>query len=231
MDTADRVLPGLDKRLSATADRVLRRRGVEIRTGTSVTEATADGVHLSDGSFLATKTLAWCVGVRPDPFVGGLGFKTDQGRVEVNEYLTVEGHDEIYVCGDAAAVPDLTRPGEITAMTAQHAQRQGVLVASNIAASYGQGRRSAYKHHDLGFTVDLAGAAAANPFQIPLAGLPALAVTGGYHLLALPSNRLRVAASWLLSRSTRRRSVQLGFVRGGEVPLEVARPEESHPAG
>ena len=49
LDLADRVLPELDPRLSTTADRVLRGRGVEVRMGTSVEEATGDGVRLTDG--------------------------------------------------------------------------------------------------------------------------------------------------------------------------------------
>ena len=52
LDIAPRVLPELDRRLSATADRVLRRRGVEVRTETSVKEATREGVLLSDGDHL-----------------------------------------------------------------------------------------------------------------------------------------------------------------------------------
>ena len=44
LDVAERVLPGLDDRLAATADRVLRERGVDVRMGVSVAEATMDGV-------------------------------------------------------------------------------------------------------------------------------------------------------------------------------------------
>jgi NADH:ubiquinone reductase (H+-translocating) len=224
LDTADRVLPGLDKRLSRTADRVLRKRGVEICMGTSVKEATADGVHLSDGNFVATRTLVWCVGVRADPFVNSLGLETDKGRLVVDEFLAVPGQPEVFACGDAAAVPDLTRPGQVTAMTAQHAERQGKLAANNVSASLGHGNRKAYRHHDLGFTVDLAGlSAAANPLRIPLGGLPAFAVTSGYHLLALPANRVRVANNWAISAVTGRQAVQLGLVRAGQVPLDTAK--------
>jgi NADH:ubiquinone reductase (H+-translocating) len=222
LDTADRVLPGLDKRLGRTADRVLRRRDVEVRMGTSVKEATADGVHLSDGDFVASRTLVWCVGVKADPFIDSLGKKTAKGRLVVDEYLTVQDNPDVFACGDAAAVPDLTRPGEVTAMTAQHAERQGKLAAVNVAASLGFGTKKAYRHHDLGFTVDLAGgSAAANPFGVPLSGLPALAVTSGYHLLALPSNRARVAADWFFGAFSRRQAVQVGLVRAGQVPLDT----------
>lgn len=225
VDTADRVLPQLDVRLARAADRVLRDRGVDIRLTTSVQEATAEGVRLSDGEFVPTRSLIWCVGVRPDPLVERLGLETRQGRLVVDEFLTVPGHPDVYACGDAAAVPDLTRPGEITGMTAQHATRQGKTVAGNIAASYGRGRRRPYEHHDLGFVVDLGGLdAAANPVGVPLAGLPAKVVTRGYHLLSMPGNRVRVAADWLLDTLLPRQGVQLGLVPPNAVPLDSALP-------
>jgi NADH dehydrogenase len=226
IDTADRLLPQLDLRLSRSADKTMRERGVEVLLKTSVKQATAEGVHLSDGDFVPTKSLIWCVGVRPDPLVEGLGLETKQGRLVVDEFLTVPGHPEVYACGDAAAVPDLTRPGEITGMTAQHATRQGTTVAKNIAASYGHGRRRAYKHHDLGFVVDLGGLdAAANPLGIPLSGLVAKMVTRGYHLLSMPGNRVRVSADWLLDAVLPPQGVQLGLVPATAVPLESAFPD------
>jgi NADH dehydrogenase len=159
--------------------------------------------------------------VRPDPLVEEIGLKTQRGRLVVDEYLTVPGHPEVYAVGDAAAVPDLTRPGEITPMTAQHAQRQGKRAAHNVAASYGEGRRRPYKHHDLGFLVDLGGTqAAANPVGVSLDGPPAKVVTRGYHLLALPGNRIRTATDWLLDAALSRQVVQLGLVPPTAVRLE-----------
>jgi NADH:quinone reductase (non-electrogenic) len=226
LDLADRVLPGLDPRMSREAEHVLRARGVDVRTGLSVAEATHDGVRLTDGSFVRTRSLIWCVGVRPDPLVGDLGLETEQGRLVVDPYLAVPGHPEIVACGDAAAVPDLTRPGEITAMTAQHATRQGRTAARNVAASYGGGERRAYKHHDLGFVVDLGGLdAVANPVGVSLAGLPAVAVTRGYHLLSIPGNRIRVGSDWVFGAVVPRQAVQLGLVTAASVPLESTAPE------
>ncbi|MGN9778470.1 NAD(P)/FAD-dependent oxidoreductase [Micromonospora sp. H33] len=226
LDVAPRVLPEMDRRMSDTADRVLRRRGVDVRMGTSVGLATADGVKLTDGDYVPTCTLVWCVGVRPDPFVAQLGLRTEKGRLVTDEYLNVPGFPEVYACGDAAAVPDPTGPGKICGMTAQHAQRQGKLVAHNIAASYGQGRRKPYRHRELGWVVDLGGKdAAANPLKVSLSGLPAKAVTRGYHLLAMPSNRARVGADWLLDATLPRPAVQLGLVPANAVPLESSSPE------
>ncbi|MGW8397402.1 NAD(P)/FAD-dependent oxidoreductase [Streptomyces lydicus] len=226
LDVADRLLPGLDERLSQTAERVLRGRGVDVRTGTSVKEATSEGVLLADGEFIASRSLIWCVGVRPDPLVEGLGLPTDKGRLCVDAYLTVPGHPEVFACGDAAAVPDLTRPGEVTPMTAQHAQRQGKVAAHNVAASCGHGSPRAYEHRDLGFMVDLGGVqAAANPLHVPLSGPLAGALTRGYHLMAMPGNRVRVAADWLLDAVLPRQGVQLGLVSPWSVPLDSASPE------
>ncbi|HEY1569888.1 MAG TPA: NAD(P)/FAD-dependent oxidoreductase [Pseudonocardiaceae bacterium] len=222
LDLAPRVLPELDIRLSRAADRVLRRRGVEVLTETSVKEATSDGVELSTGDFVPARTLVWCVGVRPDPLVEHAGVPTEKGRLVVEPNLAVPGHPEVFACGDAAAVPDLTRPGEITAMTAQHATRQGTLAGMNVAATLGYGHQRRYRHHDLGFVVDLGGTqAAANPLQIPLSGLPAKVITRGYHLAAMPGNRARTAVDWLSDALLGRQSVQLGLVRSAAVPLET----------
>ena len=69
LDTAPRLLPELDEHLSKTAGRVLRRRGVEVRTSQSVEKAMPGHVHLSTGEDVSTQSLIWCVGVRPDPLV------------------------------------------------------------------------------------------------------------------------------------------------------------------
>jgi NADH dehydrogenase len=226
LDLAPRVLPGLDTRLGRAAERVLRKRGVEVMMNTSVAEAAAEGVRLTNDSYVPTRSLIWCVGVQPDALVEQLDLPVEQGRLCVDEYLTVPNHPEVFACGDIAAVPDLNRPGEYTAMTAQHAQRQGVLAGRNVAASFGRGERRPYQHRDLGFVVDLGGAqAAANPLGVPLAGLPASIITRGYHLAAMPGNRLRVAADWLLHALLTKQNVQLGLVRSGTVPLDSATPE------
>ncbi|MET8243689.1 NAD(P)/FAD-dependent oxidoreductase [Streptomyces sp. NPDC005202] len=226
LDIAQRVLPELDERLSSTADRVLRQRGVDVRMGTSVKEATFHGVLLTDGEFVDTRTLVWCVGVRPDPLVESLGLPMERGRLLVEPTLQVPGRPELFACGDAAAVPDLEKPGQYTPMTAQHAWRQGKTAAHNIAASLGAGEPRPYRHRDVGFVVDLGGAqAAANPFGIPLSGPLAGAVTRGYHLAAMPGNRVRVAADWLLDAVLPRQAVQLGLVRSWSVPLDTASPE------
>jgi len=139
--------------------------------------------------------------------------------------MAVPAAPDIYACGDCAAVPDLTRPGQVCGMTAQHAQRQGKLVARNVAASLGKGTKRPYKHRDLGFLVDLGGlAGAANPLHIPLSGPAANAITRGYHLSAMSGNRLRVLTDWTLNGITSPETTSLAVISAKSVSLDVNQP-------
>jgi NADH dehydrogenase len=224
-DRSERLLPGLSERMSRTAERVLHRRGLEIRLRESIENAGLDNLRMTTGEEISTRSLIWCVGVRADPLVAALSLPTDRGRLQVHETLVVPGHPHVFACGDCAAVPDVTQPGSVTGMTAQHAQRQGKVVARNVAASLNRQDLEPYKHNDLGFLVDLGGSkAAANPLHIPLAGLAAKTVTRGYHLLSLPGNRSRTATDWALNTIMPPRAVQLGLVDEGRVPLDCTNP-------
>lgn len=236
-DVASSVLPEMGPRLGGRAVQLLRARGIEIRLGVSVKELRADAVTLTDGTEVPTRTVVWTAGVTPSPLVGAMAsrhrLELAKGRLVVDASLAVPGHDGVWALGDAAAVPDLTKPGQVTPPTAQHAQRQARTAARNLAASLGVGRTRRYKHHDLGLVVDLGGRdAVARPLGIRLAGLPAKAVTRGYHLYALPAtaNRVRVAVDWLLDAVLHRQVDQLGFIPESEVTLSAAEHTDQYAA-
>ena len=174
---------------------------------------------------MSTRSLIWCVGVRAEPLVDGLDLDTNRGRLVVDEFMAVPGAPDIYACGDCAAVPDLTRPGQVCGMTAQHAQRQGKQITRNVAATLGKGKAEPHKHADLGFLVDLGGlAGAANPLHVPLSGPAANAVTRGYHLSAMSGNRLRVLADWILNGLTSPEPTSVSVISAESVPLDVDKP-------
>jgi NADH:ubiquinone reductase (H+-translocating) len=227
VEQAGRVLPELDPRLGAAALAVLRRRGVEVRLGTGVREVTPGAVHLSDGEVIQGGTLVWCTGTTPSPLVETLGLPAERGRLVVDDYLRVPGDGNVFAIGDAAAVPDLTRPGQLTGQTTQHAERQGRAAGRNVAASLGHGRAAPYRHRDLGFAVDLGGwDAVAKPLGVPLSGLAGVLATRGYHLLALPSmaGRVRVGLDWLLEATGPPQVVQLGFLPAERATIAGAEP-------
>lgn len=223
LDLAPHVLPGLNPRLSKPAERIMRRRGIDVRMETSVSEVTENSVRLTDGIQIPARTVVWCVGVHPDPFVGALDLPTERGRLTVDEYLRVPNHDRTFAIGDAAAVPDPSKQGQITPMTAQHAMRHGKAAAVNIAASLGIGQERPYRYRDRGFVVDLGGwQAVADPFHIPISGPVAKIVARAYHLAALPLGKLRVAFDWLADAVTRRQLVQFGLVPETGISLTEA---------
>lgn len=219
LDMAPRVMPEVGERLSDKVLKVLRKRGIEIRLETSLTKLDENSVVLTDGTVVPTRTVAWVTGVTGAPVLGTLGLPLEKGRLVVDAKLNVPGHPDVFAGGDAAAVPDLTKPGRITPPTAQHAMRQGKTLARNVAASLGIGAAADYKHRDLGLVVDLGPRfAVANPMGIRLSGLPAKAVTRAYHTIAVPRavNRWAITVSYLTIAVTPRPLALLGLVSGEE---------------
>ncbi|WP_425954055.1 NAD(P)/FAD-dependent oxidoreductase [Xylanimonas sp. McL0601] len=224
LDLSPTVLPELGPRLGRYALKVLRARGMQVRLGVSVASMSDDGIVLSDGSKVATRTVLWTVGVTPPPLVERLGLPVERGRLVVDGQLRVR--DDVWAAGDSAGTPNPYADASTAyPPTAQHAQRQGVVIADNVAASLGFGTAREYKHHDLGLVADLGGRwAVARPLGVPLTGLPAKVVAKGYHLYAIPSMaaRARIAADWVLGLVHRPAATQLDLVRPEQAQIAAA---------
>jgi NADH dehydrogenase len=138
-----------------------------------------------------------------------------RGRIISSDHLKVPGYDGLYAAGDVAAVPDVAKGGDaICPPTAQHAQRQGKVLADNIVAIMSGTPLKPYIHKDLGLVVDLGGAdAVSKPLGIELHGLPAQVVARGYHVMALPTltARARVVVNWGLNAVAGDDFVRTGF--------------------
>ncbi|WP_067713043.1 NAD(P)/FAD-dependent oxidoreductase [Nocardia yamanashiensis] len=196
-----RIMPELGERLAARAKQMLARRDIELVAGASAAEVTERSVTLTTGQVIPTRTVLWTAGVTASPLADHLGATTIKGRIVTDADLTVPGLEDVWACGDAAAVPNLTAPGEFCAPTAQHASRQGRHAADNIVATLRGNPRTPYRHKDLGMVVDLGGFdALARPLGVGLRGAPAQFVTRGYHLMALRTfaARARTGFNWLL---------------------------------
>lgn len=228
LDSADHVMPEVGPQLGQRAMDVLEQQGIDIRLGTTLTKVAEDHVDLTDGTTVATRTVAWVTGVTASPLIDRLDLPLDHGRLVVHPDLSVPGHPDVFAGGDAAAVPDLTNPGKVTPPTAQHATRQGHALARNVAASLGVGTTKPYRHRNLGLVVDLGPHhAVADPLGIHLAGLPAKVVTRAYHLYALPraANRIAVALGYLTDAVTPRPLVNLGLIPHDEATVHHAEPD------
>src|SRR6185369_986972 len=139
IEAMDRVLPPYPPDRSASAQRQLEKLGVTVRTGTKVVDLDEDGVRIvgPDGTeeTIPARTVFWSAGVLTAKFARTVaeatGAKTDRaGRVIVEPDLTIAGHPEIFVVGDAAVEP--WKPDRPTPGVAQGAMQGGAHAARQV---------------------------------------------------------------------------------------------------
>jgi NADH dehydrogenase len=214
VEARDRVMPEISPSLAEFATRELRGRGIEIRTSTTLDEVTETTARLSDGEVVPTRTVAWTAGVKPHPVINDLNLPLDQhGRIRTDRTMRVEGLDNVWAIGDAAAVPDPAKLDQPSPPTAQHAIRQGRRVARNVAASIGSGRVRPFTYKTLGVFVDMGrGEAVASTVGIKWRGAPAWWLARTYHLAMMPGvkRKLRLLVDWNVGLLFGRDASELG---------------------
>ena len=128
------ILPELGESLGRYTEKVLAGRDVEVRLNTRVKSVTEGKVFLTDGVSIPSRTLVWTAGTVPSPLISSLPCEKERGRLLVDQFLGVPEWPNVWAVGDCAFVPDIRNPGQSHPPTAQHAIREGKVVAQNIAA-------------------------------------------------------------------------------------------------
>ena len=107
LEGAPRVLAGLPERISKAAHQLLEKLGVEIHVGAKVTEVTAQGINLADGSFIAAELVVWAAGVKgPDVLRQLDGLETNRiNQLIVQQTLQTTRDPAVFAMGDCAACP------------------------------------------------------------------------------------------------------------------------------
>ncbi len=130
----DRILPEIGPELAKYALQKLQARGIEFELNARVTSASRTAVTLHDGRVIPTRTLVWTAGNQPNPLLRELCCELDsRGAVIVDETLRVKDTTNVWAAGDCAHVAD-PHTGRPYPATAQHALREGRVLADNIAA-------------------------------------------------------------------------------------------------
>jgi NADH dehydrogenase len=211
VDAAPKILPEIPSRLGDYAAKQLARRGVEIRTSTTLDSVGPSSVVLSGGERIATHTLVWTAGVSPNPMVAKLGVPVDErGRVRVDETLRVEGRDALFALGDCARVPNPATPGLPDPPTSQHGLRQARRLAKNLT-----GTPKPYRYRSLGQVATLGRhRGIALVVGVALRGVVGWFGSRTYHLYQLPllSRKLRVVADWTVGLFFRRDIAELSML-------------------
>jgi NADH dehydrogenase len=215
IEALPRLMPEMNEELAAFAKKVLGERGVEVRTSTSVTRVEAKAFELSTGERISAATLIWSAGVAPNPLIATLDVPKERGRIRVNEFLEVEGLQNVWALGDCAHIVD-GETGKPYPPTAQHAVREGKRVARNIAACLGVGARRPFRYRTRGqmaIVGERAGVADVMGHQF--AGFIAWFLWRTYYLFWIPilEKRIRVMLDWTLDLFFERDLVQLAVSR------------------
>ncbi|HTA12424.1 MAG TPA: NAD(P)/FAD-dependent oxidoreductase [Solirubrobacteraceae bacterium] len=210
VEAKGRIMQEVPPSLSTFAEDELRRRGIEVRTETTLLELSERAARLSGDETIPARTAVWTAGVKPSPVISRLGLALDgEGRVLVDREMRVEARSptvrparagaQVWAIGDCAAVPDASRAGQSCPPTAQHAIRQGRLVARNVAATLGGGRPRPFRYRTKGVVAELGhNQAVAITLGVRWRGLPAWMIARTYHLLLMPGlgRRLRLLVDW-----------------------------------
>lgn len=226
VEATGRILPEVGEDMGRWTLEQLREWGIDVRLNTTLKSAEDRHIVLGDGTELDAGTLVWTAGVKPHPLVGATDLpRDDRGRVTTTPQLTVAGVDDAYSAGNAAAVPDLTNPGEFCAPNAQHAVRQAKVLADNIVGRLRGRAPRPYRHAYAGSVASLGlHKGVAQVYGVKARGWPAWFMHRTYHLSRVPTfnRKVRVVADWTLALFFKREIVSLGTLERPRAEFELA---------
>jgi NADH dehydrogenase len=209
------VLPELGERLGLYAQKKLRRRGVDVRLQSRVSGYQRGAVQLLPGGEVEARTLVWTAGATPAAAIEQLSVEKLEGRVKLNEFLEVPGHEGVlWAVGDCAAIPD--GKGALHPPTAQHALREAAVLARNIEATVDGTAKQRFRFATIGQLATIGRRdGVARVFGMRFSGFLAWWLWRTIYLAKLPglAKKLRVALSWSLDLLFTREIEQLVTVR------------------
>lgn len=128
----DEILPQFPSDIRKKTVRILEKKGISIRTKTSVVEVRSDHVTLDTGEHIPTETTVWVAGIKPCDVQFDKAVKKDSsGRLLVNECLQLVDHPSLFALGDLAMFTDVKSARPLPAL-AQVATQEAYAVAQNI---------------------------------------------------------------------------------------------------
>ena len=147
--SGDRLLPEMTEGLALFAEKLLRKRGVEIVLNDRLKAASSEKAILKSGAEIAAKTIVSTVPSKVPDVLDALDCSKERDRLLTNGQLELEGYEgQVWALGDCAAAK--TKSGNRVPPTAQHATRAAETVAGNIVAALRGGTSSGFAFDGLG---------------------------------------------------------------------------------
>ena len=197
------ILPGFSEKLARFTMNTMVGAGIDIRLRMAVTgfdgnEVGMKNLDTEETDSLHSKTVIWTAGVTPVNTIKRSIFKTERGKMVVDDHLEAAGYPGVFAAGDCALFmdPSTKRP---YAPTAQLAIAQAKTVAGNIVATIKGGRMKKFTYTPKGqMAVIGKRTGIAHVFGMNLRGILAWVLWRNIYLSKVPtlSKRIRVLWDW-----------------------------------
>lgn len=206
IEAMGRIMPEVSLKTSHWVLKNLAQRAATVHLDTQLTGAVGGVVELSTGEVFESDLIIWTAGVMANPVVRSTDLPLDdRGRLRAQPDLRVVDDNGVvegaWTAGDVSAVPDLSGGGVggYCVPNAQHAVRQGKVLAKNLTAALRNEAPKEYVHKNLGAVAGLGlGYGVFQAGKISVTGFAAWIMHRGYHGLAIPmwERKLRVVGDW-----------------------------------
>jgi len=211
LEALPNILPGFSEKLAKYAHNLLTKHGIEIKLRTAVTKF--DGYEImmkkvSENSepqdakheVIQTRTMIWTAGVTPVNTIKRSLFKTERGKIIVNDFLGVPDFPGVFAIGDCALFID-PKTKKPFAPTAQLAEAQAKTAAYNLHSLIRNKEMKKFEYEPRGQMAIIGKRnGVASIFGINISGIWAWALWRNVYLSKIPrwDKRLRVFLDWTI---------------------------------
>jgi len=217
ISSRDRILPEINEKLSRKAWDFLEKDGIDILKNTKADDAGEEYVMLSNGGKLSCATLIWTGGITMNNVVSKLKCEHGiNGKILVDEMLKMKNRENVFVLGDCALIKDNSMDGFYPS-TAQHAIKEGKLIAENLALLYNHKKKlKKFSFHSLGVMAilgDKVGIATLAGYNI--SGIFAWVIWRAYYLSKVPTfdKKLKISIDWITDSILARDITLVGTIK------------------
>ena len=150
------ILNMLDRKQADKAERYMIKHGVEVMKNSPIVEVTPSDIKLKSGEVIDTETLIWTCGIQANQEASEYGFERARaGRVKTNEYMQVEGNEDVYIVGDLTYFEETE--GRPTPQIVEAAEQTAITAVNNIVADIEAKEKVKFKSNYHGFMVSVGG--------------------------------------------------------------------------
>ena len=213
LEAMGEILPGFNKKLANFAKEKLIERGIDIKLKKAVTsfdgnevtiksldETPKDSIDQSKIDSIITKTLIWTAGVTPVNTIKRSMFKTEKGKLIVNDFLEVTNFPGVFAIGDCALFidPISKRPFP---PTAQIAEAQAKIAAKNLISLIQSSQKEKFVYHSKGQMAIIGKRSGIATFLgVNISGFLAWLIWRNVYLSKIPTfdKKIRVLLDWII---------------------------------